>query len=366
MGEVIDTVVVGGGQSGLAVARALGEVGIQPVVLEAGERSTGSWAHYYDSLTLFSPACYSGLPGMEFPVGDPDHYPRRDEVVAYLARYADYLGVDVRTRHRVVGVVPGHWGFEVHTAGGGMLQARSVVAASGGFGNPHWPRLPEIEGYSGKVLHAADYRNPEPFTHRRIVVVGAGNSAVQIATELAGYAEVSLATRSPVRFVPQRPLGRDIHFWLAASGVDSMAIGRWLKNRSPKQPVLDDGRYREALLRGRPVRRRMFVAADGPLLTWPDGRREPVDVVLLATGYRPKLDFLRAMGALNGAGQPIHAGGISKTHEGLAYVGLEWQRSFASATLRGVGRDARYVAQRLGSRLATPPTRRASTREDKV
>ena len=360
MGEVIDTVVVGGGQSGLATARALQDVGIQPVILEAGERATGSWAHYYDSLILFSPARYSSLPGMKFPGDDPGRYPHRDEVVAYLAQYADYLGVDIRTHHQVVKVLPNRWGFGVHIADGRMLQARSVVAASGGFGHPHWPRMREIEGYSGKVLHAADYRNPEPFAGRRIVVVGAGNSAVQIATELAGYAEVSLATRSPVRFFPQRLLGRDVHFWLAASGVDRMPVGRWVKNHLSTQPVLDDGRYRKALRRGLLDRRPIFVEANGPLLTWPDGRREHIDAVLLATGYRPKLDFLRAMGALNGMGQPMHAGGISQTHEGLAYVGLEWQRSFASATLRGVGRDARQVAERLGAWLAAPPIRKAN------
>ena len=111
---------------------------------------------------------------MGFPGDDPDRYPHRDEVVAYLARYADYLGVDIRTHHRVVKVVPNRCGFEVHTADGDMLQARSVVAASGGFGHPHWPRMREIEGYSGKVLHAADYRKPEPFAGLRVVVVGGG------------------------------------------------------------------------------------------------------------------------------------------------------------------------------------------------
>ena len=347
MDGIIDTVVVGGGQSGLAAARELREAGLRPVVLEAGESPTGSWARYYDSLVLFSPARYSSLPGMKFPGDDPDRYPPRDEVTAYLAQYADYLSVDIRTRHRVVEVAANHWGFEVRTAGGEVLQGRSVVAASGGFGRPYWPSLQGLEGYSGKVLHAVDYRNPESFAGLRVVVVGAGNSAVQIATELAGYAEVSLATRSPVRFFPQRLLGRDVHFWLAASGVDRVPVGRWLKNH-PTQPVLDDGHYRKTLRRGMPDRRPMFVGADGSILTWPDGQREHVDAVLLATGYRPELGFLQTMGALNGAGQPIHIGGISRTHQGLAYVGLEWQRSFASATLRGVGRDARYVAERLG------------------
>ena len=176
-------------------------------------------------------------------------------------------------------------------------------------------------------------------------MVGAGNSAVGIAAELAGHAEVSLATRSAIRFGPQRLLGQDVHFWLRAFGVNGLPVGGWLKNH-PTQPVLDDGHYREALCRGRPDRRQMFVAADGHLLAWPDGRREHVDTVLLATGYRPDLGFLWAMGALDGVGLQLHASGLSLTHVGLAYVGLEWQCSSASATLRGVA--------------ATPSTLRAA------
>ena len=179
-----------------------------------------------------------------------------------------------------------------------------------------------------------------------------GNSAVGIAAELAGHTEVNLATRSAIRFGPQRLLGRDVHFWLRAFGVDGPPVGGWLKNH-PTQPVLDDDHYREAPCRGRPDRRQMFVAADGHLLAWPDGRREHVDTVLLATGYRPYLGFLWAMGALDGAGLRLHASGLSLTHVGLAYVGLEWQCSSFSATLRGVGRDARHIAGRLRTLLST-------------
>ncbi|MCS7482851.1 NAD(P)-binding domain-containing protein, partial [Umezawaea endophytica] len=94
----IDVLVIGGGQSGLAAAHAVKAAGGSPVVLEAGERPTGSWARYYDSLTLFSPAKYSELRGLAFG-GDPDRYPHRDEVVDYLARYATRIDVDIRTHH---------------------------------------------------------------------------------------------------------------------------------------------------------------------------------------------------------------------------------------------------------------------------
>ncbi|WP_308402764.1 NAD(P)/FAD-dependent oxidoreductase [Streptomyces sp. AC550_RSS872] len=217
--EQIDVAVIGGGQSGLAAAYALRGQGLPSVVLEASERAVGSWPRYYDSLTLFSPARYSSLPGMPFPGEDPDRYPRRDEVVAYLAAYAARLDADIRTGCRATRVRRADGGFEVELAGGGRLMARAVVAASGTFGRPHRPALPGLEGFTGSALHAADYRSPHPFTGRRIIVVGAWNSAVQIAAELAHVARTTLASRGPVRFMRQRILGRDLHFWLARGGL---------------------------------------------------------------------------------------------------------------------------------------------------
>ncbi|GGT22599.1 hypothetical protein GCM10010222_75710 [Streptomyces tanashiensis] len=131
--EYIDVAVIGGGQSGLAAARSLLADGLRPVVLEASERAAGSWPQYYDSLTLFSPARYSSLPGLPFG-GDPDVYPHRDEVVAYLLRYAEHLDADIRTGHRVAAVRAAGEGFELDVAGGRTLGARASrpLAASAG------------------------------------------------------------------------------------------------------------------------------------------------------------------------------------------------------------------------------------------
>ncbi|MGA5191621.1 flavin-containing monooxygenase [Streptomyces griseoincarnatus] len=350
--EHIDVAVIGGGQSGLAAARALLLRGLQSVVLEASDRAAGSWPRYYDSLTLFSPARYSSLPGMPFPGADRDRCPHRDEVVAYLTAYADHLDTDIRTGRRVTSVRRTGSEFEVALEGGGRLAARAVVAASGMFGRPHRPALPGLEEFAGQVLHAADYRRPAPFSGRRVVVVGAGNSAVQIAAELAETARVTLATRGQVKFAAQRILGRDLHFWTARTGLDTAPLGRLL-SRPPAQPVLDDGRYRAALAAGRPDRRPLFTGADGAKLVWPDGQREEVDAIMLATGYRSDLPYLTGLdGALDTDGNPQHREGIAASVPGLAFVGLEWQRSLSSNSLRGVGRDAERIARRLAAHLA--------------
>ena len=178
MTALADVIVIGAGQSGLAATSALRARGISPVVFEAGPEPVGSWPHYYDSLSLFSPVSYSSIPGLDFP-GNPDHYPHRDEVVSYLRSYAAGLDADIRTNTPVTAVKSMAGSFLVHTAAGETLATRGVIAASGSFGNPYVPDLP------GGRVHRPDTARgqlPNPHDHigERVVVVGAGNSAVQV------------------------------------------------------------------------------------------------------------------------------------------------------------------------------------------
>ena len=229
MTSVTDVVVIGAGQSGLAATRSLQTHGISLVVLEAGPEPAGSWLHYYDSLTLFSPARYSAMPGLDFP-GEPGHYPHRDEVASYLRRYAASLGADIRTNTPVTAVeAHGQAGFLVYTATGQTIHAAGVVAATGSFANPYVPALPGQDHFTGRLLHVADYRSPHQHAGERVIVVGAGNSAVQVGYELAQAATVTLATRHPVTFYPQCRGGQDLHYWLVTTGFDLLPP-EWLRH----------------------------------------------------------------------------------------------------------------------------------------
>lgn len=338
-------VIIGAGQSGLAAAKASKDAGLRSMVLEAGDRPVGSWPLYYDSLTLFSPARYSAFPGTPFP-GDPDRYPTRDEVVEYLESYAKTSGAEVRLDTRVVAVGQADHGFTVRTDDGDMIEAAAVIAATGSFASPHVPVIQGREVYAGEVLHVADYRDPKSYAGKRVVVVGAGNSAIQVAYELAELARVTLAVRTPVQFVPQVRGGRDMHYWLHTLRLDLLppsVLSRLIRGT----PVFDTGIYSAALDSGELSQRPMFTAFDRDGVVWSDGDRESVDVVLFATGYRPNLPYLEGLGALDSAGMPLHGRGVSLSHRGLAYLGLEFQRSFSSNTLRGVHRDADYVVKAL-------------------
>jgi len=348
-------IVVGGGQSGLAAARALRELRMPTVILEASDRPAGSWPRYYDSLRVFSPATYSAMPGMPFP-GAPDRYPGRDEVADYLERYAAQLDVEIQVNTRVVTIRGDGRAFLVLTEDGRELAASGIVAASGSFSNPNRPRFQGEQAYSSELSHVADYHNPAPYADKRVIVVGAGDSAAQVANELAPLATVTIATRHPLRFIPQQLGGKDVHYWLRETGFDTLPAV-WLSMITGGSVITDSVGFERTLAEGHVDRRPMFTALDGGGVVWSDGEREPVDAIILATGYRPSLDYLRELGALDEHEAPRHVGGISSTHVGLVYVGLELQRSYASNTLRGVSEDARAVIAPLVAWIRDAPER---------
>ncbi|MGD7705323.1 flavin-containing monooxygenase [Microlunatus sp. Y2014] len=338
-------IIVGGGQSGLAAARAAMEAHWAPTVLEAGPAASGSWPSYYDSLSLFSPAELSGFPDFDFP-GRPGHYPRRDEVASFLTSYAAWLDADITTDTRVTTVSARGDELDVHADDGRVFTGDAVIAASGSFGNPFVPRLPEHDHFRGRLLHVAQYRSHAEFTGERVVVVGAGNSAIQVAHELAEVARVSLAVRHPVRLVPQRRLGRDIHYWLRRLGLDRWPP-RLLSLLGSEPLVFDTGPYEAGLASGRLDQRPAFSRFHLDGVVWADGTTEAVDTVIMATGYRPDLPYLADLGALDATGAPRHHRGLSTVHPGLAFLGLEFQQTFSSNTLRGVHRDAHHVVRGL-------------------
>ena len=210
--RLLDVVVIGGGQAGLAIAWHLKRQGLRFVVLEAGSDLGHTWRDRWDSLKLFTPAQYDGLPGMPFPA-PADTYPTKDPVANYLQTYVTAFDLPVRLNTQVSSLTYTDDGFEVRTAHD-TFHARQVVVATGPFQVPFVP--PAAQGLEPSVaqIHSASYRNPEGLPSGAVLVVGGGNSGFQIAEKLAATRQVDLSIGERVPMLPQRLAGRDLFWWL--------------------------------------------------------------------------------------------------------------------------------------------------------
>ena len=270
-------------------------------MVERGNEVGQTWAHFYDSLVLHTPLRLSALPGLAFPPGTP-LFPRRLDYLKYLCKYAEAFAVPLRLGTGVVELRRLSNSWYARTADGAELSARAVVVATGIASQPHVPDLPGREHFEGGVLHSAEYRRPEPFTGRRVLVVGAGNSAADISVELsrAGI-EVTLAVRSGATVVPLHvagipvqylavavaPLPRGAQRALARAGA---ALGRpavlpWAPIGDCSGVPVTGGHLPDALRSGA-VRLKGSVTelvANG--VRFADHDVLPIDTIILATGY---------------------------------------------------------------------------------
>lgn len=325
-----DILIIGGGQAGLATAQRLGLRGHRPVILDAATHPGASWRSRWDSLRLFTPARRSALPGLPFP-GPQGRYPGKDEVADYLADYARYFDLDIRHDTAVRRLSRDGADFLAETDRG-THRADAVVIATGPFQTPYVPAV--SASFSGFQLHSADYRNPAQIPAGDILVVGGGNSGVQIAAELAATHDVTLAGRArPV--MPQRILGADVFTWLKTFGVVRAPVtgrlGRRVKARDPLIGKGVDHLRRKGI---RVVGRLTEPHAIAPT------------AVVWATGYTQDYTWLDIPGALDAGGRPRQSFGVSAV-PGLFHIGLSFQHSRGSALLGWVGEDAAMVADRL-------------------
>ena len=225
--------MVGAGQAGLAIGHFLAEQGRRFVILEAADSVGSAWRSRWDSLVLFTPRRYSALPGLVF-AGDPDGYPTRDEVVAYLEKYAATFELPIELNSRVRSLTRRNGRFVVGLDDD-EISASQVVVATGPFQTPRTSTLAGELAPEGFQIHSIEYRSPSEVPAGRVVVVGGGNTGYQIAKELSATNEVHLAIGSRQKPLPQKLLGRDLFWWLTTLGVlrktvDSR-LGRRLRER---------------------------------------------------------------------------------------------------------------------------------------
>lgn len=348
-------VVIGAGQAGLSTGYFLQEYGLDFTILADDERVGDSWRNRWDSLRLFTPAFYNGLPGMEFPADEPDNLPEKDDVAEYLERYAETFDLPVQLETRVTRLQREKGSFLL-TAKRGQVRAYNVVVATGAYRHPNLPAVADQVSPEIGTWHSSEYQNPAQLNPGNVLVVGAGNSGTQIATEIAldgGGREVWLVGPDTGR-LPRRLLGRDIYRWL---GPTLIRLGRTsFLGRRLYEKVADGGdpvfKNEHQKMQDAGVNRvvgRIGGVADGCPTTG-DGERFDASNVIWCTGFVPDFSWID-LDIFDEDGSPRHTRGVVEEAPGLYFVGYRWLHRLDSSLLGGVGNDARHVARRIRKRV---------------
>ena len=352
--DQFETIIIGGGQAGLATGHHLARLGLPFVILDANDRVGDSWRNRWDSLRLFTPARYDSLPGMPFPAPNRS-YPTKDETADYLEAYAARFDLPVRSGVRVHRLVKEEDRF-IATAGDLRFEAENVVVASGAY---HAPRIP---GFASELdpaivqLHSSQYRGPSQLRDGGVLVVGAGNSGAEIALEVSRHHRTWLSGRDtgqePTRAgsVPDR-LFMPIMWFMAARVLNVRTpIGRKARDHFLDPPRgIPLGRVRRKDIRAAGIERVLRTAdvRNGcPVLE--DGRILDVSNVIWCTGFVPDFSWID-LPILDHNGFPMHTRGVVESQPGLYFMGLLFLSTLSSALVGGVGRDAEHIANHLMS-----------------
>lgn len=341
MDEIFDVIVIGGGQSALACGYYLRRAKLKYLILDKQDIPGGAWLHSWDSLTLFSPADYSSLPGWLMPKSE-HRFPLRQEAIDYLRKYEEHYQLNVRRGVEVVDIKKDGIVFKVLTHQG-ALKAKTVISATGTWGNPAIPKLAGIEDFKGLQIHSGKYKNPKDFTGRKTLVVGEGNSGAQIVAEVSKVTAVKWSTKKEPEFLPDEVDG----YYLF-----NVASARYKAEKEGKP--FDASQYnlgnivmvpsvKEAQSRGVLVSSGTFDKLYDKGVIWHSGDKEEFDAIIWCTGFGYDTSYLKSL---------IHIDekGVAKTSEskslempGLWLVGYGNWTGYASATIIGVNKTAKQT-----------------------
>ena len=348
----VDVLVVGAGQAGLGAAYWLTRTPRLRVLVVDRSGVGQSWLDRWDSLVLFTPRHFSSLPGLRFPPGRT-RCPSRTEMAQYLAAYAAHFDLPVRTGVEVQLLTRDGRRFVAHTSRG-TVAASQVVVANGPFHRPRVPAAAAALSPQVHQLHSRDYRRPADIPPGDVLVVGGGNSAAQLAVELAATHRVTVASPRPPWFLPTSLLGVDLYWWSRLSGVlNAKSDSRASRHVRRRGDAIVGTELRE-LVRSGKVRLlpHAVVGAGAHDVALTNGTRIDVSSVLWCTGFLPDTSWIDVPGATDASGAPVHRDGSSPV-PGLHWMGLPWQTRLNSSIINGVDRDARAVARRIHRDLAT-------------
>lgn len=347
---LLDVLVIGGGQAGLATAYYLRRAGLTYQVLDAAHGPGGAWSHGWESLRLFSPSSWSSLPGWPMPTKPDVDYPTRDDVIEYLAAYERRYQLPIIRPVTALAVRAFEGGLEVVTDQG-VYKAKMIVSATGTWSHPYIPDYPGRTEFKGLQLHSAHYVSQAPFAGKRVFVIGGGNSGAQIMAEVSLVADATWITTSEPLFLPDEVDGRVLF---------QRATDRWkakMEGRSVDIPIGGLGdivaipSVRAARARDDLQSRRPFETFVPHGVKWLDGHDETIDAVIWCTGFRPALEHLVSLGVVEADGKVAVENNRSTLQSHLWLMGYGDWTGAASATIIGVTRTARDMVGNIHAAL---------------
>lgn len=338
MTQLVDVLVVGAGQAGLAASWRLKRAGCSHLIVDASKAIGDSWRRRYQSLVLFTPRGLSALPGKSL-AGDEQGYATRLEFADYLERYAESNELPVMSGTCVESLSAAAEGFSAKLDNGAEVRARSVIVCTGAFQQAVIPELSARFHPDLAQLTVSTYRSAISVGKGPVLIVGDGASGRDIAVDLAAKHPVILATGKRRRLFPQHVLGVSSWTWMDRLGLlsasPSSAIGKWMRTADP---FPDRGRNNLSLrMRGIQIRPRL-ADASGWTATFADGNRSDVGTVIWAVGYRFEDAWI----------------GMPNDTPGLYFLGRPWQRNRASGLILGAKRDSKVVVSSVLGYLGQP------------
>lgn len=345
MKDIFDTIVIGGGQSGLACGYYLRRAKLNFLILDKQHVSGGAWLNAWQSLTLFSPAEYSSLPGWLMPKSG-NKFPLRLEVIDYLSKYEEHYQLNVKRGVEVIQLTKDNSSFQVHT-NKGIFKAKTIISATGTWGNPFIPKLEGIENYKGFQIHSSNYKKPNGFSGLKTLVVGEGNSGAQIVAEISKVTTVKWSTKNAPEFLPDEVDGYYL-FNVASAKYKAEQEGKFfdtsqynLGNIVMVPPV------KEARERGILVSSGTFQKLYDKGVIWENGEEEEFDAIIWCTGFGYDTTYLKSLLKTDERGIANTKESKSLDIEGLWLVGYGNWTGYASATLVGLNRIAKQTIQEI-------------------
>jgi putative flavoprotein involved in K+ transport len=343
-----DYIIIGAGQAGLSIAHYLSKQNANYLVIDANTEIGAPWLKRWDSLKLFTPSEFNNLPGLKFP-HEKGHYADKYEVAEYLRQYVSEFNIPIKFNHKIVSLKKVDDVFELKSKTE-KFKTKNVIVATGPFHKPFTPAFNNKISKNILQIHSEHYKSPNQLQEGPTLVVGAGDSGVQILNEISNSnRKVYFSGNTNITSIPQEILGKTLWWWFSKLGFLTVNKYSWMGKKLSKsgQPVI--GTDVKTLFKKKNITCvGRTLDANEETIVFESQKINNLKNIVWATGFKPNFNWIENIN-LDENNYPKNYRGISDI-EGLYFLGLPWLYTRGSATLGGVKKDAKYLSKYISNK----------------